>query len=313
MIEREFRFSDLPRLAQLQEEGFPEENALFGIQPKEIERLVRKLDRWHLRLMLGFLRVVGRPFFLFPIVEDDGAMVATTLLSFGARHGYVSMVMVDPKFRRRGYARRLLTTAQRWTRRRHKPYVVLDVLANNTPARRLYEELGYRELRATSAMVRDVPAAPSAAPAAEAAVRPFAKADVPRLKSIAQQALAPAVADVLPVRGQEFGGTGWASRMFATDSAAWVVDRGDGPVAYLAASVTPATVAAHFSAPIVGPAAGPVELAALIDRGLRWVAEHRAPRVVAVVPQDQAVARAALLAAGFRDAIPIVTLYRPSA
>ena len=311
MIEREFRFSDLPRLVQLQEEGFPDENALYGIQPKELEKLVRKLNRLPLRFVMGFLRLVGRPFFRFPIIEEDGRLVATTMLSFGPQHGYVSMVMVDPAARRKGYARRLLQTAQRWTRRRGKPYIALDVLTNNAPALALYETLGYTKLRGSSALLREAPFEEGSA-AAAASIRPFAKKDAGTIRAIAQRSQPPKVAEVLPVRTSDLSGGGWSSRMFSSDAAAWVVDTGTGPRAFVGASVTPVTTAAHLLPPILDPSVTAEEAAALVGTALRWVGAHGAPKVVSVVPAENTAARAALLGAGFRDALAMVTLYRAS-
>jgi ribosomal protein S18 acetylase RimI-like enzyme len=312
MLEREFRFSDLPRLVELQEEGFPEENALYGIRPNEIAKVMRKLGRIHLRILLGLMRLVRRTPFRFPIIEENGRMVATTMLSFGPKNGYVSMVMVDARYRRRGYAHRLLETAQEWTRHRGKPYVVLDVLADNAAAIALYQKLGFRELRRSTALLKEAPLASDDPVAAEASVRPFAPQDASAVCAIAAQALSPGVAEVLPVRKADLSGGGWSSRIFSSDSAAWVVDSGTGPRAYLAVSVTPVTVAAHLVSPIIGPTVRPEEAAALVHTALRWVAHHQAPKVVAVVPRENTLARAALQNAGFRDALETVTLFRPS-
>lgn len=312
MILREFRGSDLPQLIALQRDGFPEENALYGIRPEELGPIVRRLERPTVRLLLGLMRTVGRPPFLFPVVEEDGKVVATTVLSFGPRIGYVSMVMVDSAFRRRGYARRLLEVCGTATRRRGKPYLALDVLSANGPARALYDSLGYRPLRSVSVLVRDVASdGPAAGPGSP--VRPFVKRDARPLISIATPQVPAAVAEVFPPERSALSGGGWSSRMFARDTASWVVDAGRGPEAFLSATITPVTEAAHLSPPIVGPGVAPDRADALITTALAWVRARSAPRAVVLLPEENRLGRELLERAGFTDALSIVTLYRPAA
>ncbi|MGI0068468.1 MAG: GNAT family N-acetyltransferase, partial [Thermoplasmata archaeon] len=105
---REFRPSESERLFELLKENFPEEEALYGTQPGAWNRIVRRIYRWDVRFVVGLARTLGRPIFRFFTVEVDGRIVATTIVSFAQRSGYVSMVMVDKPFRGKGYARALM-------------------------------------------------------------------------------------------------------------------------------------------------------------------------------------------------------------
>lgn len=312
MLVREFRGSDLPQLIRLQEEGFPEENALYGMRVEELAPIVRRLERPHVRFLFGLLRALGRPVLRFPVVEDEGKVVATSVLSFGPRMGYVSMVMVDPAFRRRGYARRLLEVCRAATHRRGKPYVVLDVLANNGPALALYEAIGYRRLRNLTVLSKEgpfdgVPDGPAAS------VRAFVRQDTARLVEFARQQLPATIAEVLPPDRGALTGGGWSSRMFASATAAWVLDTGRGADAFVSASTTPVTTSAHLTAPIVGPDV-PDELAdGLLRTALTWVRERGAPRVVVHLPEENRRGRELLQRSGFVDALSTLTLYRPAA
>lgn len=58
---------------------------------------------------------------------------------------FVSDLVVLPEHRGRGIGRRLLARAERHARQRGAALLKLAVLAENTAARRLYEELGYAE------------------------------------------------------------------------------------------------------------------------------------------------------------------------
>jgi ribosomal protein S18 acetylase RimI-like enzyme len=51
---------------------------------------------------------------------------------------------VDPRYRRRGVARALVAQAVRWAAERRAGEVILWVADQNTAARRLYEQLGFR-------------------------------------------------------------------------------------------------------------------------------------------------------------------------
>jgi len=307
---RDLRAADAPRVLEFLRHEFPEEEAILGTRIEGFEKVVRRIFRWDAKLLLGLLRLVGRPVYRFFVIEDGGAIAATTLLTFPTGTGYVSMVVVDPAHRRRGFARRLLEEARRATVRRGRPFVALDVLEGNAPARALYESIGYRTLRATGYFVRDGGAVP---PAASAAVRPFRRTDAAPLAAIAQRSAPPEVAKVLPVRPRDLLGDAWAAGLLSTVTCAWVVDRGAGPEAYLAASRTPVTEAGHLTAPIVADGADPAAVAALVASAVGWLVAAGVPRIVSMVPEANARGRAALEEAGFRHAIGILTLYRPSA
>lgn len=310
---RDLRATDATAVIEFLKADFPEENAILGIRPEGVEEIVRRLFRWYARLLLGLLRAVGRPVFRFFVIEDGGRIVATTLLSFPPGAGYVSSVVVDPAHRRRGLARRLLEEARRAAARRGRPFVVLDVLESNTPARALYESLGYRLLRTTAYLVHDAPGdAPTPSPA-PLGIRPFARSDADPLAAIAQRTAPPEVARILPVRAREIVGSGWVEQMMRADSQAWVVDRGRGPEAHLSATVSPATESGHLSAPIVAPEADPAAAEGLVRTAVAWFAARGVRRSVVMVPEENRRGRAALEAVGYRHAIAILTLYRPVA
>jgi ribosomal protein S18 acetylase RimI-like enzyme len=310
---RDLRAADTPRLLQFLKNEFPEEEALLGTRPEGYVEITRRVFRWDARLVLGFLRLVGRPIFRFFVVEEGNQIVATTLLTFGQHTGYVSMVVVDPAHRRRGLARALLGRALSATRSRGKPYIALDVLAANTPARTLYESLGYRPLRAASYLVNERPASLLPAPSSFPGLRAFRPSDAEPLAAIARRTKPPEVEAVLPTASREILGSAWVGKLLATELAAWVLDDGRGPVAWVGASVSLATEAAHLSAPIVDPSVAPERARALVHTAVAWCAARRAPRVLTNLPAENLRGRAAVEGTGFRDAIPTWTLYRPVA
>jgi ribosomal protein S18 acetylase RimI-like enzyme len=309
---RDLRARDVPRLAELLRTEFPEEEQLLGTRPEGVVEIARRFFRWDTQLVLGVLRLVGASPARFLAVEADGRLVATTLVSFPARAGFLSMVMVDPAYRRRGYARRLLRAAHALAARRHRAHVALDVLETNGPARALYASLGYRPLRAFAYYTRDLPAT-SDEPPAEGPVRPLAPRDASALARLANRALPAEVEEVLPVRAGDLLGSRWANRALAASTAAWVVDRGGGAEAHVSASVGPATTSGHLSTPIVGAAVPADAQRELLAQALAWLAERGVPRVLSRAADDDLTARAALEAAGFRPELRLLTLARASA
>src|SRR5262249_34514722 len=150
---RPIRRDDVPEIFPLLARNFPAEHELLGWDRAVFERILRGLFRPGPRLALGLLRLVGRSPFELLMLDDGGRLAAGTLLTFPGRVGYVSTVFVDPPFRRRGYAQRLLAIADARARARGRRQMVLDVLEENAPARALYAKLGYRRLRGMSHLV----------------------------------------------------------------------------------------------------------------------------------------------------------------
>ncbi|HTW40107.1 MAG TPA: GNAT family N-acetyltransferase [Thermoplasmata archaeon] len=306
---RDMKRADADRIFEFLQKYFPEEEAILGTRPEGFEKVVRRLFRFDTRLLLGLLRLFGRPVFRFFVVEEDGRVVATTLLSFPERAGYLSMVVVDPGYRRRGHAQALLQRSLVATQATGRKYVALDVLANNTPARALYERVGYRSLRETNLVVREANAPLSGAPSP--VVRPFRKEDAKPLVEVAMRARPPEVAEVLPVRESALRPGTFVDGLLQSESVAWVIDRGRGPEGYLGAASGAITTAAHFSDPIIAEGVEGPEAAALIRTGIDWCIGRGAPRIIAQVPVANVRGRAALLGGGFHDALSIWTLYRP--
>ena len=308
---RELRKSDGPRVFEMLKVGFPEEEALVGTNPAGFERVMRRMFRWDMQFVLRFLRLLGRPTFRFFVVEEDGKVVATTILSFPEKAGYVSMVMVDPAYRRRGYARDLVEHARVAAQATGRKYMVLGVLRQNAPARALYEKIGYRPLQEGAILAREGP--PPAPGVPSASVRPFQPRDASPLVEVARRSIPAEVQEVLPVRATAIRGTHFADRVLESTTTAWVIDRGRGPEAHLSVTVGSITQAGHFSNPIIGDDAAAADVTALVRTAIAWCAARGTTRLAAHVPVANVRGRAALIEGGFHEALADSTLYRPAA
>jgi ribosomal protein S18 acetylase RimI-like enzyme len=313
---RDFRPTDAAVFAELLKNQFPEEEAIMGSHPEMVSKIVRRVYRWDTRLILGLARAFRRPVFRFLVYDEGGRLVGTTMLTFPGRESvYISMVATDPSVRRRGFARALLQRAQEFARKLGRQYLVLDVLAHNTPARALYEgRLGYRPLEEKVMLVRENVAEFGAERSPlPTGVRLYRRSDDPALLAIARARIPPEVARVLPRKTTGLSASRLDQRILGGESRAWVVDRGHGPEAGIGASCTPYADAAYITDPIVSPSADPALVAEMIRVAGSWSATRKAQRLAGHIPVSNEVGRAALEKEGFHAALSVWTLYRPVA
>ncbi|QNP73780.1 GNAT family N-acetyltransferase [Streptomyces roseirectus] len=79
----------------------------------------------------------------YTVLEQDGHQLGILWLAFDATKSYVYDIEVAEPFRGRGHGRTLMLLAESQSITASKPTLALNVFANNTPAERLYESLGY--------------------------------------------------------------------------------------------------------------------------------------------------------------------------
>jgi len=84
------------------------------------------------------------------VAEDStavalGFMYLETVVDYftGRSHAHVAILAVAASAEGRGVGRALLDAADQWARERGDPFITLNVFAQNTRARAVYERLGY--------------------------------------------------------------------------------------------------------------------------------------------------------------------------
>jgi GNAT superfamily N-acetyltransferase len=77
----------------------------------------------------------------FALDGDNGIAATATLICYGERLGWLGMVLTRADYRRRGFARRLVTAALEYADQRGVPTIKLDATNQGQP---LYESLGFR-------------------------------------------------------------------------------------------------------------------------------------------------------------------------
>lgn len=100
-----------------------------------------------IRSLLNFLGIFSKKYkhsmdgFVFE--NEEGVIVASVTIGYSIFHWEVAMVATHPDYRRRGLARRLVTTAINHAKELGAKLCVLEVLDVNEPAYKLYTSLGF--------------------------------------------------------------------------------------------------------------------------------------------------------------------------
>ncbi|CAE7479391.1 rimI, partial [Symbiodinium pilosum] len=79
-------------------------------------------------------------------IEDGGLAAACELQLREGKRAFLTSVAVAPRWRRRGYARKLLRSAETAARKWGCQVILLDVREDNTPAVRLYKSAGFSQM-----------------------------------------------------------------------------------------------------------------------------------------------------------------------
>lgn len=123
----------------------------------------------------------------------------------GKRGWFISNLAVHPDHRRRGVARRLLLAGTESARARGARRISLEVRADNVPARRLYEELGFRQVDSTTRM--NMHPLHSARPLRSRAysLEVASAREDGELCRFAEGTLSKEAREIMPVREQDYG------------------------------------------------------------------------------------------------------------
>jgi len=140
---RRLRPADGAQLADLLSEAFAEEFAAGGTDRAAVLRQIRSAGWAQQPGARDLLALLGARF-AYLVAADRDRVVGSTVVG-GSRLPVISSVAVLPAYRRAGIAEALVTHAQQFAVAHGRDRGVLDVLAGNTPALRLYEKMGYTE------------------------------------------------------------------------------------------------------------------------------------------------------------------------
>lgn len=286
LVLRPYKMSqDLASMYALGEAAYVEDYARIGVsatagidRERRVAAIVSALSK-----VFPILRDVSPGF----VWTDDGRIVS--FVHF-ARRGMagdawsIETVMTHPDYQRRGLARRLVEASLDEIRRRGGKTCTLKVRADNPPAYRLYESLGFALCDTTAHMRADRQAAiPEPAPqpscARRLSHREWHRAWAARL-DLARRETPPSVQAILPVSPHEYRRP-WIvrtlgpvlSRIAGHRVESWVSENGASLVATLLVHGDATGKETHEIRIRVDPAHEPRLAAGLVDQALRSLAD----------------------------------------
>jgi len=306
---RSSRLSDSAGIADLIRRNPSEEFPLMGLNPEQLEGIVRRLHSGSVRLILALSAAVGRPLVKIVVLEDGGSILGIAMVSFSPGVARIGGLTVDSSVRRRGHAQELMRACERLARKYRRSHLVLEVLSTNTPAIRLYEKLGYRTLRDVRWMSRDLTQPLVARTANERyRLRAFRRSDARELVALANDAMPDSVRSRARFRSSDFRVAGLSRRAGGVEATSWVVERESQIVGYAKAFVSPALAAAQIDPLVLAAPAASDACERLTQAALGWCTERRAPRAILALPDHLDGLRPTLEGDGFTEGLRLHTM-----
>jgi|GEM_PF-1223280 len=175
---RDFKKSDLDNLLEVAKKSFAKEFEISGFDPDHIREMVNKMFSFWGKIILGFLKLMGKePFKLF-VAEADGKLVGTTMVNIKGKIGYIVAVMVHPIYRRKGIATKLMKNALNYTQKKKLSRAILDVVSTNIPAKGLYRKLGFEKFESVVHLVANINSLQRPQNVEDVQIRNFEKKDM---------------------------------------------------------------------------------------------------------------------------------------
>ena len=88
-------------------------------------------------------RQLQLPQVIFLVAEAEGLVIGTVLVTHDGRKGWINRLAVDPAFRGRGLAQKLVKEAERELERAGLQIFAALIEEDNLPSIKLFEKLGY--------------------------------------------------------------------------------------------------------------------------------------------------------------------------
>jgi ribosomal protein S18 acetylase RimI-like enzyme len=312
MTVREYRTGESQGVADLWRRNPTPGGPLTGLNPDAVGAVLRKTERPGLRFLVRMARLFRRPIFVFLIVDLDGRVMGTTLLSFTPEAAYISGVVVDSTVRRQGHAQAMMRASDELCRKYHRRYAVLDVVVGNDSAIRLYERWGYQTFRDVAWLSHAFgPTAPPLPPlTGTTKIRPFRPRDGSALAAMDNALMSPEVRAIDPRHASDFRTPAVAGRVLSSEVEAWVAEVDARPAGFLRTSVSGLMEAANLSSPLYRGDAPESVMQDLTVTALRWLEGRKVPRVLTQVAEHQRRALPVLEALGFKEELRLHTMVR---
>jgi len=308
LIFREIRRADLPTFSAVIRLGIGKLEQSTGLA-EGAEAMFQSLSRWSIWLLLGFSKLVGRPFVRIWVAVDGTQVVGTGTLLMLPRAGYVAGMSTAPEYRGRGVASRILELQQAETVRRGRGWIVLDVESENETALRVYRRAGYREVGRYSWYTRM--GTPSPSPSSRSPAPAASKREV---KEFALRLDASRTADLrsaLPADHRMLSHNELLVRGPRAAHRTWIRPADGGTPSSVRAYFVPRTGMGVYFPTAGTPEPTVEEVTALLDSATDWFRTETPKRCLAVVAEPVGAVGPALERMGFVAVVSSTLMVRP--
>ncbi len=197
---------DLKPLSQLIELSFAE---ALDQSSRQMLQEMRSLS-WLLGPIFWLLNMTDSPLggiFDGYVWMEEGEIVGNVTVHRrykGLKGWFISNLAVHPKHRGKGIAQRLMVKALEWVRRKGGLRVSLEVRAENVPAHKLYQKLGFTKVDSVSRMRLERVSSVERIPSDEYEVRVLRPDEWRKVYELAQESFSPGAKEIAPVKEQEY-------------------------------------------------------------------------------------------------------------
>lgn len=267
MIIRRIRNRDFAQLFELIRQAFRREAVITGLS---VDRLTRAAKFYRLiEVLLPVLDVLHRDFETILVAVSEGKLIGEIHLTpHGKKIWSIASSAVDTMFRRRGVYKKLLREALRYVSKKHGRRAVLSVRADNIPAMRAYDRLGFEIFERELLLRLELDEFPVVEFDGDASVRGVKSSDVEEVHEI-RKAVSPRRVEAYKMAPRDFLDSfmSYIMNIIAWSySKKWVMEMRGEIVGYVHFTFTPPQEAAKIESFYVRPSSNSSKLIGLLLR-----------------------------------------------
>jgi GNAT superfamily N-acetyltransferase len=261
--------------------------------------------------VLRLLKWFGRPPVRILVAAESGQIVGSTILIPAQSYGYIVGVATRPSHRRQGIAGHLVERAEELTRKGGRRWAVLDVEAENAPARALYQARGYETIQ-TAVWLRSAdPRGITASRSSREQPRVVGRAARSAVAEGCRRQIPPAFAAIVPPAARYLTHLERLVQLPGVAQRTWAVGPSGAPLACLSAYWRNSRSPGVLFFPVADPRSSAEPFTALAQSGIAWLREKGSPYFVAAVPDTASAVLPVLEELGFRPALTTLTMGLP--
>jgi ribosomal protein S18 acetylase RimI-like enzyme len=219
---REFNYKDVDEFIRISKLSFAEETLAQGITPEDFEQETRRIFRWKMipyRLLTALMGIKWEGF----VAEIDGKVVGGGMYIGRNKRMSVTNLMVDPKYRRQGVGKAILSRRLERMTERGFPFAMAQVLETNTASLQNLQGQGFEVFNQYSVYEHPLPLPNISSSSTPISVREINRLDREVFKEIEDKTTPRSVLSIKGSADTQYFLSGW-ERMYArfTRNSSWI-------------------------------------------------------------------------------------------